>query len=122
MRSAYVILITAVGVVACTSRLPSVGDDAMPAVAHAPEAGIIAIAGPVPGTVRVLFARNGGMALVREIRVPSGQRVIGLSVSADGRDFVIETQAMTYSTSMGSWKLEAVGLFGAARLVDASVR
>src|SRR6266581_1135470 len=109
MRSAYVVLITAVGMAACTSQLPSAVEDAMPAVAHAPEAGIIAIAGPVPGTVRILFARNGGMALVREIRVPSGKRVIGLSVSADGHDFVIETEAMTSSTSVGTWKLEAVG-------------
>src|SRR5438128_12103562 len=62
-----------------------------PIVAQAPEAGIMAIAPKGSGTVRVLFARGGGMALIREIRLPRGHVVTGLAVSADGRDFVIST-------------------------------
>lgn len=105
---------------ACTSnvsgRHPGV---AMPIVAQAPDAGIIAIAAQASGTVRVMFARNGGMVLIKDIRLPPGQSVTNLSVSADGRDVVIGTESAVYLASGGTWKLEAVGVLTRGPLVDA---
>lgn len=106
---------------ACTSsvsgRYPGV---AMPIVAQAPDAGIIAIAGQASGTVRVMFARNGGMVLIKDIRLPPGQSVTNLSVSADGRDLVIGTESVAYLASGGTWKLQAVDVLTRGPLVDAS--
>ena len=61
------------------------GEMTAPIVAQAPEAGIMAIAANGSGTVRVLFARRGSMVLIRDIRLPRGQAVRGMAVSADGR-------------------------------------
>jgi len=106
---------------ACTSnvsgRYPGV---AMPIVAQAPDAGIIAIAGQASGTVRVMFARNGGMVLIKDIRLPPGQSVTNLSVSADGRNVVIGTESAVYLASGGTWKLQTVGVLTRGPLVDAS--
>jgi hypothetical protein len=106
---------------ACTSnvsgRYPGV---AMPIVAQAPDAGIIAIAGQASGAVRVMFARNGGMVLIKDIRLPPGQSVTNLSVSADGRNVVIGTESAVYLASGGTWKLQTVGVLTRGPLVDAS--
>lgn len=74
-----------------------------PVVAQAPEAGVIAIAAQGSGTVRVLFARRGSMVLLKAIRLPAGQTVTGLSLSADGRDLVIGTGSLAYLASGDKW-------------------
>ena len=90
------------------------GEMTAPIVAQAPEAGIMAIAANGSGTVRVLFARRGSMVLIRDIRLPRGQAVRGMAVSADGRDFVINTDALAYFISMGAWKLQPIGALAQA--------
>lgn len=92
----------------------------VPIVAQAADAGIIAIAGDASGSVRVMFARNGGMVLIKDIRLPAGQRVTNLSVSADGRDLVIGTESVVYLASGDTWKLRAVGALTRGPLADAS--
>ena len=82
----------------------------------------MAIAAKGSGTVRVLFARSGSMVLMREIRLPRGKAVTDLAVSADGRYFVIDTDAVAYSISMGAWKLEPIGALPGPQLADASSR
>ena len=83
---------------------------ARPLVAEAPEAGMMAIAGPVPATVRVLYTRNGGMVLVRELRLPAGAIVHDLSLSADGTDLLIATDTMAYAASTRSGRIEPLAL------------
>ena len=78
--------------------------------ASAPEAGLIAIAGPVPGRIRVLYARNGGMVLLREISVPGGAPVRDLSLSADGSDLFVATGATAYAMSTRTGRVEAQAL------------
>jgi hypothetical protein len=84
-------------------------------VATAPEAGLIAMAGPVPGKIRVLYARNGGMVLLREINVPLGAGVRDLALSADGEDLFVATEASGYALSTRTGRVEAQ-----ARVGDAS--
>jgi len=106
---------------ACTGNVP--GGDAtatVPIVAQAPDAGIVAIAGQASRTVRVMFARNGGMVLIKDIRLPAGQRVTSLSMSADGRDVLIGTESSIYLASGGAWKLQAVDALTRGPLIEAS--
>jgi hypothetical protein len=79
-------------------------------VASAPEAGLIAMAGPVPGRIRVLYARNGGMILLREISVPPGGDLRELALSADGKDLFVATQASAYALSTRTGRVEAQAL------------
>ena len=81
-------------------------------VTEARDAGIMAIAGPVRGTVRVLYARNGSMVLLREIRLPVGTTIRELSLSADGGDLFIGTGAVGYAVSTRTGRIEAWGLAG----------
>jgi len=83
---------------------------AVPIIAQAPDSGMMAIAGQRSGTIRVLFARNGGMVLIKDIRLPAGQAVMDLSLSADARDLVIGTESTVYLASGDAWKLHAVGV------------
>lgn len=95
----------------CAERQPEPGSRlARPLVAEAPEAGVMAIAGPVPGTVRVLYTRNGGMVLVRELRLPAGAIVRELSLSADGTDLFIATDTVAYAASTRSGRIEPLAL------------
>ena len=95
----------------CTDRPFDVGGRAAgPVAAEAPEVGIMAIAGPVPGTVRVLYARNGAMVLMRELRLPKGTEVRELSLSADGTDLVIGTDTLAYAASIRNGRIESLGL------------
>ena len=89
------------------AREGRVGNAVPMLVAKAPEAGLIAIAGPVPGRIRVLYARNGGMVLLREIRVPGAGQVRELSLSADGRDLFVATDATAYAMSTCTGRVEA---------------
>lgn len=112
------ITVLALALTACTTTVPgSYSDATVPIVARAPDASIIAIAGQGSGTVRVMFARNGGMVLIKDIRLPAGQTVTSL---ADGRDLVIGTQSITYLASGGAWKLQAVAALSRAPLIAAS--
>ena len=86
---------------ACAARL---------LVAEAPEVGMVAIAGPVPATVRVLYARNGGMVLLRELRLPAGAVVRELSLSTDGTDLLIQTDTVAYAASTRSGRMERLAL------------
>jgi hypothetical protein len=83
-------------------------------VASAPDAGVIVIAGPVPGKIRVLYARNGGMVLLREISVPSGGDVRELALSADGKDLFVGTEASRYALSTRTGQVEAQALAAGA--------
>jgi len=84
-------------------------------VAGAPDAGLIAIAGPVPGKIRLLYARNGGMVLMREISVPPGGDVRELALSADGKDLFVGTEASGYALSTRTGQVEAQALTAASR-------
>jgi len=80
----------------------------------------MAIAGPVPGTVRVLYARNGAMVLMRELRLPKGAEVRELSLSADGTDLVIGTDTVAYAASTRSGRIEPLALATGSRRTIAS--
>ena len=45
------------------------------------------------------------MVLLKAIRLPAGQGVTSLSLSADGRDLVIGTESLAYFASGDRWKL-----------------
>jgi hypothetical protein len=93
----------------CAERQPEAGSRvARPVVAEAPEAGVMAIAGPVPATVRVLYTRNGGMALARQLRLPAGAIVRDLSLSADGTDLLIATDTIAYAASTRTGRIAPV--------------
>jgi hypothetical protein len=79
--------------------------DAAVAVSCAPGAGIIALPSAHPERVRLLYARNGGMVLLREISVPG--RVRGLALSADGRDLFVSTDDNAYTLSTRTGEVEA---------------
>jgi hypothetical protein len=83
------------------------GQDASTIRSTAPEAGMIALAGPARGRIRVLYARNGGMVLLREISVPEAAPVRELSLSADGRDLFVATDANAYTFSTLTGRIEA---------------
>jgi hypothetical protein len=72
-------------------------------VSRAPEAGIVAIAAPGAASVRVLYARNGGMVLLGEVRVPAGDAITGIALSADGSDLVVDTDKSAYTISTRTW-------------------
>ena len=109
MLSVLVVLAFTAG--GCAERQPEAGlRVARPLVAEAPEAGMMAIAGPVPATVRVLYTRNGGMVLGRELRLPGGAIVRDLSLSADGTDLFIATDTMAYAASTRSGRMEPLAL------------
>jgi hypothetical protein len=76
----------------------------------APDAGIIALAGPVPGRVRILYARNGAMVLLREIRLPDGGPAREISLSADGRDLFVATEGSAYTFSTRTGRIETQSL------------
>jgi len=108
MLAATVLLASAIGLlVGWGAREGRVANAVPMLVAKAPEAGLIAIAGPVPGRIRVLYARNGGMVLLREIRVPGAGQVRELSLSADGRDLFVATDATAYAMSTCTGRVEA---------------
>src|SRR5262245_19917504 len=99
----------------CAQRGPDARSQVLrPLMAEAPEAGILAIAVPASGTVRVLYARNGGMVLVRELRVPAGAVVRDLSLSADGADLIIATEAAAYVASTRTGRMEPLAMAAGA--------
>ncbi len=111
MLVATVLLASAIGLLGGSgAREARVTGGTTTLVASAPEAGLIAIAGPVPGRIRVLFARNGGMVLLREISVPGAGQVRELSLSADGSDLFIATDASAYALSTRTGCVEAQAL------------
>jgi len=75
----------------------------VPLVAEAPEAGMIAVATPGSGRVRVLYARNGGMVLLRELWLREGDTVSAIAISSDGTDLVIGTSRGDYMVSTRLW-------------------
>ena len=79
--------------------------DAPVAVTSAPGAGIIALPSAHPERVRLLYARNGGMVLLREISAPG--RVRALALSADGRDVFVSTDDNAYTLSTRTGEVEA---------------
>jgi hypothetical protein len=74
-----------------------------PLVAEAEDAGLVAIASPRTASVRVIYARNGGMVLLGEVRVPASERVTGVALSADGEDLLIDTDRASYAVSTRTW-------------------
>ena len=70
-----------------------------------PEAGLIALPAAHPDRVRLIYARNGGMVLVREITVPGPVREV--SLSADGRDLFVSTDDNAYTLSTRTGRVEA---------------
>ena len=71
----------------------------------APEAGLIVLPSAHPDRVRLVYARNGGMVLVREITVPGPVREVALS--ADGRDLFVSTDDNAYTLSTRTGRIEA---------------
>ncbi len=57
-----------------------------------------------------MFARNGGMVLLREISVPGAGQVRELSLSADGSDLFVATDASAYAFSTRTGCVEAQAL------------
>jgi len=104
--AAVVLLTSAIGLLSGV-REARVPGGARTLVANAPEAGVIAMAGPGPGRIRVLFARNGGMVLQREISVPGAGEVRELSLSADGNDLFVATDTAAYALSTRTGHVEA---------------
>jgi hypothetical protein len=109
MIAAVVLLASAIGLLS-GAREARVPGGARTLVANAPEAGVIAMAGPGPGRIRVLFARNGGMVLQREISVPGAGEVRELSLSADGNDLFVATDTTAYALSTRTGHVEAQAL------------
>jgi hypothetical protein len=73
--------------------------------AAAPEAGLIALPAAHPDRVRLVYAQNGGMVLLREIAVPGPIREV--SLSADGRDLFVSTDDNAYTLSTRTGRIEA---------------
>lgn len=71
----------------------------------APEAGLIALPAARPDRVRLVYARNGGMVLLREITIPGPVREV--SLSADGRDLFVSTDDNGYTLSTRTGRIEA---------------
>jgi hypothetical protein len=107
--SRVLVIIAIVGVAATTIAAGRVVlcplPDSGAAHASAPEAGMIAVPGSRADRVRLLYAKNGGMALVREISVPGKVRTI--SLSADGRDVFVSTDDNAYTVSTRTGRIEA---------------
>ncbi|HUH92211.1 MAG TPA: hypothetical protein VL742_03575 [Casimicrobiaceae bacterium] len=108
------VLVVGLALGGCTGCVPASVGASVRATAQASDAGMLALAGDDPRTVRLLFARNGSMVLIKEIRLPPGEVVTELSLSADGRDLLIATQSQCYLASANAWQLEAVALARAA--------
>jgi hypothetical protein len=108
----FLVTLGAVFVFALAARTDAIAgryaEATAPLVAQAPDAGVIAIGAQGSGTVRVLFARRGSMVLLKSIRLPAGQTVTSLSLSADGRDLVIGTESLAYLASGDKWRLRPV--------------
>jgi len=101
-------LVVAIGAaIALAGHAPAGSGGATTLIASAPEAGLIVMAGPVPGKIRVLYARNGGMVLLREISVPQGSDVYELALSADGKDLFVATETSGYALSTRTGRVEA---------------
>lgn len=83
-----------------TRPLPSVR-----AGVAAPEAGLIALPAAQPDRVRLVYAQNGGMVLLREITAPGPVREV--SLSADGRDLFVSTDNNAYTLSTRTGRIEA---------------
>jgi hypothetical protein len=99
-----VLLASLVTAAACAAFSdPTSQDRRAPLVAEAPDAGMIAIAAPGSRRVRVLYARNGGMVLLRELRLSPADSVRGIALSADGQDLVIDTPRTDYIISTRQW-------------------
>jgi len=75
------------------------------ALAAVPEAGLIALPAAHPDRVRLVYAQNGGMVLLREIAVPGPVREV--SLSADGRDIFVSTDDNAYTLSTRTGRIEA---------------
>jgi hypothetical protein len=69
------------------------------------EAGMIALPASRPDRIRLVYARNGGMVLLREIAVPGPVREV--SLSADGRDIFVLTDDNAYTLSTRTGRIEA---------------
>ena len=104
-------LVAALGLAGRTAN--TAGEDASTIRSNAPDAGMIAVAGPARGRVRLLYARNGGMVLLREIVVPEAAPVRELSLSADGRDLFVATDANAYAFSTLTGRIEAQSFIAA---------
>lgn len=116
MQKTMLGLLMVLALSACAERQAEPGSRAAhPLVAEAPEAGMMAIAGPAPATVRVLYTRNGGMALARELHLPAGAIVRDLSLSADGADLLIATDTVAYAASTRSGRVEPLTLAAAIK-------
>ena len=106
-----IVLAVGLALTACTADVPTPAGGSPRVTAQAPDAGMLALAGDDPRTVRLLFARNGSMVLIKEIRLPPGEVVRELSLSADGRDLVIGTRSRDYLASANAWTPGVAGAF-----------
>ena len=64
---------------------------------------MVAIASSGSSSVRVLYVRNGGMVLLRDVRVPAGDTITAIALSADGEDLVVDTSRSVYAISTRTW-------------------
>jgi hypothetical protein len=69
------------------------------------EAGMIALPASHPDRIRLVYARNGGMVLLREIAVPGPVREV--SLSTDGCDIFVLTDDNAYTLSTRTGRIEA---------------
>jgi len=102
--SAAVATIAAVAVLGLTAGR---GVPAAPAaiVATAPDGIRLAVASPGARNVRVLYVCGGSIVRLREVFVPEGEIVAGLTWSDDGRTVVVATRGPAIAIDTRTWRV-----------------
>ena len=90
-------------------------------VVAAPTTGMVAVTARGSANVRLLYARDGSIVLLRTVYLPPGDAVQSVAWSNDERDVLITTSGKVLALDTRTWRLESIPRLAAAARDDAGV-
>lgn len=88
-------------------------------VVAAPTTGMVAVTARGSANVRLLYARDGSIVLLRTVYLPPGDAVQSVAWSNDERDVLITTSGKVLALDTRTWRLESIPRLAAAARDDA---
>jgi len=116
MRALGMLLVTVAALLLSACAPPQRGAAIL---ASTPTTGMIAVSAVGATTVRLLYARDGGIVMLRTVYLPPGDAVQSVAWSNDGRDVLIATSTALLALDTHTWRLESIPRLAAAGRDDA---
>lgn len=92
-----------------------------PILESAGTTGLLAVSATGSNNVRILQARDGGIALLRTVFLPPGERVVAIAWSSDAREAVITTSGGAIALDIRNGRVASVARLAAVSRRDPAV-